>query len=370
MKKGFTLIELLAVILVLGVIALIATPIVLNVVDGAKESADENSAKLYAKAVNDKIAEKRLNKYKVEDGTYQILDDGDICLSWNENTCTELLGLKLSNNHPTSGTVDIKDGEVLAYSITINNQKYYDDDFIPCVDFENGVIKEYYSNYENNSNNRACPSDVVIPSKINGIQVTSIGSRAFENKSVTSVTIPSGVTSIGSDAFRRCFSLKSITLPSSLTTINSGAFMYSGLTSVTIPSGVTKISQLTFEYCNKLTNVVFEGSITEIGQNAFYGCSQLENITIPSSVTRIGNYSFMSTKLSSITIPANLVSIGKKAFYDCNNLTTVSFENPDNWYNTSDGTAWAGNNTTAIPTSELTNNAQAISHLKTGNMKK
>ena len=46
-KKGFTLIELLAVIIILAVIALIATPIVLNVIDNARKSANKDSAKLY-----------------------------------------------------------------------------------------------------------------------------------------------------------------------------------------------------------------------------------------------------------------------------------------------------------------------------------
>ncbi len=50
MKKGFTLIELLAVIIILAVIALIATPIVLDVVNSAKESAAESSAKGFADA--------------------------------------------------------------------------------------------------------------------------------------------------------------------------------------------------------------------------------------------------------------------------------------------------------------------------------
>ena len=43
-KKGFTLVELLAVIVILAIIALIATPIILNVIDDAKTNAAKNSA--------------------------------------------------------------------------------------------------------------------------------------------------------------------------------------------------------------------------------------------------------------------------------------------------------------------------------------
>ena len=46
MKKGFTLIELLAVIIILAIIALIATPMVLNVVDSVKKSAAQSEAAL------------------------------------------------------------------------------------------------------------------------------------------------------------------------------------------------------------------------------------------------------------------------------------------------------------------------------------
>ena len=50
-NKGFTLIELLAVIVVLAIIALIATPIVINMTGNAKDSSDERSAELYLNAV-------------------------------------------------------------------------------------------------------------------------------------------------------------------------------------------------------------------------------------------------------------------------------------------------------------------------------
>ena len=55
-KKGFTLIELLAVIVVLAIIALIATPMVLNIIDEAKKGAAKNSAYAYIHAVEMKIA--------------------------------------------------------------------------------------------------------------------------------------------------------------------------------------------------------------------------------------------------------------------------------------------------------------------------
>ena len=56
MKKGFTLIELLAVIIILAIIALIATPIVLNVVDDAKDSAAKSETAMIVSGVNNYCA--------------------------------------------------------------------------------------------------------------------------------------------------------------------------------------------------------------------------------------------------------------------------------------------------------------------------
>ena len=60
MKKGFTLIELLAVIVILAIIALIATPIILGMINDAREKANERSVELYASAVRNAIASYQL----------------------------------------------------------------------------------------------------------------------------------------------------------------------------------------------------------------------------------------------------------------------------------------------------------------------
>lgn len=55
MKKGFTLIELLAVIIVLSVLALIAYPIVSDVIDNSEESANHTSLRNYAKGIQTEV---------------------------------------------------------------------------------------------------------------------------------------------------------------------------------------------------------------------------------------------------------------------------------------------------------------------------
>ena len=81
---------------------------------------------------------------------------------------------------------------------------------------------------------------LVIPEKINGQKITSLGKSAFRDcASLTSVEIGSGVTSIGEDVFHSCNSLTSVTIPNSVTSIGGGAFEYCrSLTSIEIPISI------------------------------------------------------------------------------------------------------------------------------------
>ena len=157
--------------------------------------------------------------------------------------------------------------------------------------------------------------------------VTSIGSSAFEGCSgLTSFTIPSSVTSISSGAFEGCSGLTSFTIPSSVTSIGSGAFEgCSGLTSLTIPSSVTSIDNSVFSGCSGLTSLTIPSSVTRIGQSAFEGCSGLTSLTISSSVTEICDYVFKGCSgLTSLTIPSSVTSIGYKVFSGCSGLTSLT----------------------------------------------
>ena len=120
--------------------------------------------------------------------------------------------------------------------------------------------------------------EIVIPESIvvneENYTVKGIQERAFSDcYSLTSVTIPSSVTSIGSETFTGCSALTSVTIPSSVTSIGFAAFnSCSGLTSVTIPSSVTNIGDGAFNSCSGLTSVTIPNSVTSIGYSAFSYC--------------------------------------------------------------------------------------------------
>jgi uncharacterized repeat protein (TIGR02543 family) len=184
--------------------------------------------------------------------------------------------------------------------------------------------------------------------------VTSIGTSAFQESGVTTVTFaPTSIlSSIGDTAFYLCTALTSITIPDSVTSIGTSAFQESGVTTVTFSPTSTRqsIGNYVFYLCIGLTSVTIPDSVTSIGEGVFYLCTALTSITIPDSVTSIGTSAFRGcgltsitfsptstlqsigdtafrdcTALTSITIPTLVTSIGTDAFYNCRGLTSITF---------------------------------------------
>ena len=182
--------------------------------------------------------------------------------------------------------------------------------------------------------------------------LTIIPSGKFPS-TVTSVTIPEKVTTIGEEAFKGRTSLGSITLPKAITTIEDGAFSgCTALTQITIPSNVAKIGVGAFSGCAAMDSIIMEPNTNqiEVGDDAFEGktltkvyitdlkswCEHssiakeldvtyftlylngepIENLVIPNDVTVIKEYAFYCTNIKSVEIGDNVTTIGERAFDD------------------------------------------------------
>lgn len=117
------------------------------------------------------------------------------------------------------------------------------------------------------------------------------------NSTLTTVVLPSTITSINPYAFNYCTNLTSITIPSSVTSIGISAFIKcTALSSIELPESVSTISNTAFQFCSGLTSFKIPSSVDTIMDSTFYGCTGLKSIIIPSSVTYVGNMAFADCK--------------------------------------------------------------------------
>lgn len=251
--------------------------------------------------------------------------------------------------------------EDLTCEITSGDEKYIGDIVIPETVTYNGrtltvIGINGYCYSHNNYGGAFCEctslTNVTIPNSVTSIgdyafykcsslasieipnSVTSIGESVFSGcSSLTSVEIPNSVTSIGSYAFHNCSGLTSIEIPNSVTSIGLSAFSgCSGLTSVEIPNSVTSIGESAFMYCSSLAGIEIPNSVTEISRSTFEGCSGLTSIDIPNTVTYLRKSAFEGCSgFTSIEIPNSVTSIGEYAFSGCSSLTSMKIPSSVCW---------------------------------------
>lgn len=216
----------------------------------------------------------------------------------------------------------------------------------------------------------ASGATVTIPSTINGYKVIGIGYRSFRQKALKSISIPSSVISIGTEAFEGCSSLSSVTMSNGVQTIGWQAFKdCTLLTTVSIPGSVKDIGGESFRDCTKLTSVTIDYGVENIASKAFNGCSSLSSISFPSTIVSMSNdavygtlwytnlpdgltyigkiafkykgtitgsltiksgtlsiadYAFQGTKMTSVSLPNSLTSIGNYSFSGCTELSSLN----------------------------------------------
>lgn len=247
--------------------------------------------------------------------------------------------------------------------------KYVSDTYTLTIEGTGDISTESYSNEYLNLPWRTYMND--IQKVLIGEGITSIGFQAFmDYPALASVSLPNSLTCIGEQAFAECTALSAINIPSNITEIGYEAFYgCSSLTSIFIPKKVTKIGEIAFCKCNGLNSIVVEegnpvfdsrancnaiilsednslltgckntvipDGIKEIYSNAFYGCEGLHSIGIPYSVEAIGYKAFASSGLVSLVIPRSVTYIEGVITYNCKNLTTITVEAENEFYDSRD----------------------------------
>ncbi len=171
-------------------------------------------------------------------------------------------------------------------------------------------------------------SDVTIPSVIDGKPVKVIGSLCFHDTeiSVTSVKIPSSVTTIEENAFYYADKLESIRIPDSVTSIGSRAFAWcNSLTTISFGSGVTEIPSYCFNHCESLETVIIPSKITKIGVRAFSFCTSIKEFTVPSNIGELGDRAFDGcSALEFVSVNNPEILLGNAIFQDCESVVVLS----------------------------------------------
>lgn len=130
---------------------------------------------------------------------------------------------------------------------------------------------------------------VVIPSYIDGMEVTSIGPEAFWNKGITMVVLPATLSVIGFYAF--AFNqLKKVYIPDGVALIEDGAFMYNQIETLRLAKNIFSIPHAAFRH-NRLSNLVFPENTQEILSDAFAE-NPIMNITFEGAPTFIHRHAF------------------------------------------------------------------------------
>lgn len=226
----------------------------------------------------------------------------------------------------------------------------------------------------------------VIPEKIEGVEVTSIGKSAFELcRKLESVTLPDTVDNIGECAFNACMALKSVNIPEHVKKLFTYTFKEcSALTYIQIPAEVEELTYSAFIDCSSLTvidvdpnnshfssvdgvlfdesmewlykypagktgakytipsetrhtvsyafadnqnleEVVFPDGFEILGASSFHGCTSLKTVDLPEGIIRINDSAFSECpSLESISIPESVTQIGNFLFKNCSSLRNIS----------------------------------------------
>lgn len=290
--------------------------------------------------------------------TYDENGTNDIAVPSGNNICA-VGSFKLNNeDYPNLEKITKETFESEEFRLNTLNWNFKEKKLGNYEGFLYTVIGNSYiiiNGYEGDS------SELIIPETINDLPVVGVSDLAFENnKTITSITYPDTLLSIGSATLKGCVNLESLTINEAaavkgynvLTTLFSGIEcdgsyiadfgelkasipnVFKNLTygseneevnmmcenvrtleKVEITGNIKIIPFLAFNNCTGLTEIILPDELKEISESAFNNCDSLVKVEIPDTVTVIRNNAFSECEnLETVVLPENLKEIGSSAF--------------------------------------------------------
>lgn len=190
---------------------------------------------------------------------------------------------------------------------------------------------------------------IIIPEKIAGKKVTTIGKEAFRNnQTVKRIELPASVVEIQDEAFENCNNLEVVIFPEALETVGKYAFsMCDSLYEITLGTNLKQIKEGAFFLCSDLESATMKGNptleeyafaacenlkyawffneLTQLPEGIFNNCYALQAVYGMEQVTKVGSYAFSKCQFLQGTFP-NLEEVGEHAFSYCNQLSQITIQ--------------------------------------------
>ena len=273
--------------------------------DAFKNVTDITSIHIPYTTVIDNYAFSYMNTHTLVVTVTKLTETSQYTTWKNTNT-----GINIFKFSVVDGTITYQEGiQIQYYRITVNDAT---------------VVKITGTNV-----NSSLTGHIYIDNTYEGYPVTTIGENAFSSSHITSISLPSTLTSIANNAFKDISELTTVTYRgggASLVSIGDKAFQNTSLATFTVPANMVSIGNNAFQNTS-IISVTVPASMTSIGNYAFSGITTLVTLYFDSrsqDIISIGDYAFQNTSLTAITLPEQVTTIGSNAFADSANLREIN----------------------------------------------